>query len=238
MDRVKRNILLFSLSMLFFSCRTAKMLELGTLKIEKKELLYQDDFKDNLSKWVIEKESIGNSKVFTENDQLVIDVAGGATIWFKKKIKRNNILIQYNRTVILQNGENDRLSDLNQFWMAEDPQNSNLFTRSGSFQEYDSVRMYYAGIGGNRNTTTRFRKYHGNGERELIFDLKAEEYLLQPNKTYFIQIVVLDEVSKVFVDGKEFFSYTDNNPLMEGNFGFRTVQSHQEIDNFKIFALN
>ncbi|MCG9970014.1 DUF6250 domain-containing protein [Christiangramia crocea] len=237
---MRRYIWIFCLSVVcfFVSCKSQNLVKLGSFNVEKNSLLYQDSFENGLDKWVVEKESVGNSEVFTENDRLIIDVGGGATVWFHEKIDSPNILIQYDRTVIINNGENDRLSDLNQFWMAKDLGNKNLFTRSGSFREYDSLRMYYAGIGGNRNSTTRFRKYHGDGERELIHDLKTEKYLLEPNKSYFVQILVLDGVTKVFVNGEEYLSYLDKDPLTEGYFGFRTVQSHQKIDDFKVFSIN
>jgi rhamnogalacturonan endolyase len=167
---------------------------------------------------------------------LIIDVDDGATAWFNKKLF-GNILIEYHRKVIVNDGPNDRLSDLNQFWMATDPRQENVFTRSGIFKEYDSLRLYYAGIGGNTNSTTRFRKYQGNGERTLSFDLQDEDHLLQPNKTYLIQLVVYNGTTKVFVDGEQYFSFTDDAPLTEGYFGFRTVKSHQEIDDFKVNAL-
>ncbi|MEG8947011.1 DUF6250 domain-containing protein [Rosettibacter firmus] len=203
---------------------------------EKSELLYEDNFDKDLSNWIIETKSSPHSKVEIKNGELVIDVEHGTTVWFNKKLS-GNILIEYTRKVIVNNGYNDRLSDLNQFWMATDPRNENLFTRKGSFSEYDSLRLYYAGIGGNNNTTTRFRKYQGNGERTLLIDFQDKEHLLQPNKTYFIQIVVYNNTTKLFVDGKEYFTFTDSDPLTEGYFGFRTVKSHQVIDNFKVYRL-
>ena len=82
-----------------------------------------------------------------------------------------------------------------------------------------------------------FRKYQGNGERTLLFDCQDKQHLLQPNKTYFIQLVVYNGTTKVFVDGEQYFSFTDDEPLTEGYFGFRTVESHQEIDDFKVYRL-
>jgi hypothetical protein len=121
----------------------------------------------------VEKEPIGASEVYLENNKMSIDVGGGATVWCKIKLKMRIFLFNIPESDY-GGGENDHLSDLNQFWMAEDPLRSDRFTRSGSFREYDSLRMYYAGIGGNRNTATRFRKYPGNGDRELIFDFSAD----------------------------------------------------------------
>ncbi|MFH0988768.1 MAG: DUF6250 domain-containing protein [bacterium] len=202
----------------------------------KEQLIYQDNFDRGIKNWVVETSHSPNSKVESKDGKLIIDVEHGATVWFNKKLS-GNILIEYHRKVIMNNGHNDRLSDLNQFWMATDPRQENLFTRSGTLAEYDSLRLYYAGIGGNSNTTTRFRKYRGNGERNLLTDLQDERHLLQPNKTYLIQLVVHNGTTKVFVDGEQYFSFKDDEPLTEGYFGFRTVESHQEIDDFKIYRL-
>lgn len=203
---------------------------------QKGKLLYQDNFDDGMTNWVVETPESSYSKVGIENGKLVVDVDHGATVWFNKKLS-GNILIEYYRKVVMNNGHNDRLSDLNQFWMATDPRKDNVFTRSGTFSEYDSLRLYYAGIGGNTNSTTRFRKYQGDGERTLLFDLQDEHHLLQPNKVYLIQLVVHNGTTKVFVDGEQYFSFTDDQPLTAGYFGFRTVKSHQEIDDFKMYRL-
>lgn len=205
-------------------------------QFQKNKLLYQDNFDHGMNNWVVETPSSPYSNIGTKNGKLVIDVDHGATVWFNKKLS-GNILIEYHRKVVVNNGQNDRLSDLNQFWMATDPRKENLFTRSGAFSEYDSLQLYYAGIGGNSNSTTRFRKYQGNGERTLLFDFQNNQHLLQPNKNYLIQIVVYNGTTKVFVEGEQYFSYTDAKPLTEGYFGFRTVKSHQEINGFKVYRL-
>ncbi|MDH7604984.1 MAG: DUF6250 domain-containing protein [Melioribacter sp.] len=205
-------------------------------QFEKGELLYEDNFDNDLSNWVVETKSSPYTKVEVKDGKLIIDVEHGATVWFNKKLS-GNILIEYNRKVIVNNGYNDRLSDLNQFWMATDPRRENLFTRDGTLADYDSLRLYYAGIGGNYNTTTRFRKYEGNGERTLIFDFQDQDHLLKPNKNYLIQIVVYNGTTKLYVDGEEYFSFTDKEPIKEGYFGFRTVKSHQEVDDFKVYRL-
>ena len=203
---------------------------------EKDELLFEENFEEDLSQWVVETGYSPDANAGIKDGKLVIDVDRGATVWLKEELS-GNILIEYDRKVIMEDGENDRLSDLNQFWMARDPKNANLFTRDGNFGEYDSLRMYYFGIGGNTNSTTRFRKYAGNGDRILIHDLEEEEYLLEPNKIYHVKTVVYDGVTKVYVDDKEFFSYEDEEPLLEGYFGFRTTESRHEIDNMKIYSL-
>ena len=137
----------------------------------------------------------------------------------------------------MANGKNDRLSDLNQFWMASDPRNNNLFTRNGIFEAYDSLKLYYVGMGGNTNSTTRFRKYEGDGNRTLLGEHTDAPHLLAANKEYFIQITIINGETRFFVDGQEYFHFKDPNPLTEGYFGFRTVQSRQLIDDFKIYAI-
>jgi len=200
------------------------------------ELLFTDNFDKNLSNWKVETDTLFNTKVEIENNKLIIDVDCGATIWLNKKLS-GNLLIEYKRKVLIEGGINDRLSDLNQFWMANDPENSNIFTRNGTFAQYHTLKLYYFGIGGNTNTTTRFRKYLGDGERYLLEDLREKQYLLQPNKTYVIKTIIYNGMTKVYVDNKEYFSFLDKEPLKTGYFGFRTTESRQEIDDFKIYSL-
>jgi len=198
---------------------------------------YEKPFTDKTleNDWVFE--TVEDSEpLSTRNNRVFIDVRKGATLWLNKKLS-GNMLIQYNRKVIIEKGKNDRLSDLNQFWMATDPNNPNLFTRNGTFEAYDDLSMYYAGIGGNYNTTTRFREYLGHSEKPLITDHSAIEYMLEPNKEYLVQTLIYNGVTKLIVNGKTYFTYEDTTPLTTGYFGFRTTFSHHEISNFKIVYL-
>jgi hypothetical protein len=199
------------------------------------KLLYHDQFNSGLNNWVVEKPSTTDSVLVADNS-LIIDVNGGTTVWFNKKIK-GNVYIEYKRKVIMANGKNDRLSDLNTFWMANDPTSKNPFTRSGNFKEYDSLLLYYVGVGGNTNSTTRFRKYDGKGERNLLAEYLDADHLLQPNKEYTIGITVYNGKTSFAIDGIEYFSLTDPQPIKTGYFGFRTVHSRQEIRDFKVYRL-
>lgn len=204
---------------------------------QQEKILYEDDFTGGPENWVVETPEKEGSRVEVRDGRLLIDVSDGATVWFREKLS-GNIAVEYERKVIMEGGNNDRLSDLNMFWMAKDPENpDDLFTRSGVFAEYHELSQYYAGIGGNENTTTRFRKYQGDGERTLLQEYTDEAHLLKPNHTYRVRITVRDGTTRVFVDGEEYFSYEDPEPLTEGYFGFRTVMSRQEIDHFKIYRL-
>lgn len=203
---------------------------------KKGKLIYKDNFEKNLSKWVIESPAEQNPTIGTSNGKLVIEVTGGATAWFNKKLS-GNYLIEFNRKVVMSGGERDRLSDLNMFWAASDPKSADLFTRTGVLEEYDSVRMYYVGMGGNSNSTTRFRKYEGDGERRLLGEYLDEKHMLKPNKEYLVQIVVYNGTTELYIDGQKFFGYVDPAPLSTGYFGIRTTKSHQLVDDFKVYKL-
>src|SRR5436853_129381 len=114
------------------------------LKSETKTVLYQVEFDKALdsTNWEVEMDPGDDAKVFSKNKKLTIDSPYGVTVWFKKQLD-GNIIIEYDWKVILEGGKNDRLSDLNQFWMATDPHNKNLFTRQGKFADYDSLSLYY-----------------------------------------------------------------------------------------------
>lgn len=199
-------------------------------------MLHQDRFDGPLTQWLMEVEPKPGSAVRTENGELVLDVAGGATAWFRQPLS-GNYLIRFKRKVVMAGGANDRVSDLNMFWMARDPSTPNLFTRSGKFEEYDSVRMYYAGVGGNSNTTTRLRRYDGRGAKLLLREHLDKAHLLEGNREYAVAIAVVDGCTSVTVDGQTVFSYRDPQPLTEGYFGFRTTWSRQQIDDFEVRRL-
>ncbi|TDH25639.1 methyltransferase [Segetibacter sp. 3557_3] len=204
----------------------------------KQRLVYSDNFSKDLdtSKWQVEIAPVGNSSVYTRKGRLVLDTKGGVTVWFKHQLTGNN-RIEFTRTVLVDTGINDRLSDLNMFWMATDPRNDREIRRDGVLESYDSLRLYYLGMGGNSNSTTRFRKYEGNGQRTLLQEYTNREHLLEPNKQYHVVISVKCKQIQVIVNGKMIVDYTDEKPLRSGYFGFRSTKSRQAIDNFKVHHL-
>jgi rhamnogalacturonan endolyase len=202
------------------------------------KLIYSTDFSGQLDKkeWITEIEPKAPATVYTEKSSLILDTRGGVTVWLNKRLT-GNIRIEYDRTVLMEGGANDRNSDLNQFWMATDPRNTNLFTRSGALASYDSLSLYYVGMGGNSNSTTRFRKYNGKGERQLLQEYTDTAHLLQPNITYHITTIVKGDETSFWVNGKLYFSYKDASILKEGYFGFRSTKSRQAITNLKVYQL-
>ena len=204
------------------------------------ERVFEDNFAGDLGHWTSELEKPGIVRAI--DGTLEIDVPGGCTVWLKRHLS-GPVLISYDATMIAAGGANDRVSDLNCFWMARDARSPNdLFAtrRSGVFSDYDQLRCYYVGHGGNSNTTTRFRRYIGEkGNRPLRpeHDLTAPEFLLKPNVSQNIQLVAAGSIVEYFRDGHRLFTYDDPAPYTAGWFGFRTVTSHFKIRNFTIHRL-
>ena len=166
----------------------------------------------------------------------VIATAGG-TVWYKNKLQ-GNIMITYNATVVDAGGKNDRVSDMNTFWMATNPISENSINQTGKFESYDNLHLYYAGIGGHDNETTRFRKYTGKGQKEVLKEYTDKEHLLVGNQKYAIKIIVNNGLVQYFVNDNLFWEYKDDSPYKEGYFGFRTYISHQIYEDFKVYQLN
>ncbi len=230
--KVPRRALLFWLA--FCGAAMADPAPLG----ERGRLIFSDDFKQALdpATWVAEIEAKPGSTVRTENGHLVLDTAGGVTVWLNRRLN-GNFLIEYRRRIVLQGGANDRLSDLNQFWMATGAGGGSPLGRNGAFESYDALSLYYFGIGGNGNTSTRLRKY-GDGQRVLLQERLDAEHLLKPNHDYLVQTLVKDGRSTVYVDGQLLFEHRDESPLREGWFGLRSTWSRQQVGALRIYALD
>ena len=192
--------------------------------------------------WIIEQQP-GGKVDFTNNIMEITD-AKGCTVWFKHKLQAP-ITIEYDVTVISNNGPFDRVSDLNCFWMANDPKNPTDFfkeskNRQGLFPKYHELTQYYVGYGGHDNTKTRFRRYDGNSERPLLpeHDLSDKKFMIVPNKKLHITLIVNKTQVKYIRDGEIIFEMKDNNPYSSGYFGLRTVENHMKVENLKITALN
>lgn len=204
-------------------------------------LIHRDDFRDGLSKWVVEAERPG--RIEARGGVLDVDVRAGATLWFRAPLE-GPVAIEYMVTPVSEGGPNDAVSDVNCFWMATDtrvPSGDVLARpRSGAFAEYDELRTYYAGIGGNRNSTTRFRRYIGRrDDRPLLaqHDLSAPADLLVPNRPLYIRLVADGSNIELLRDGRTLFRLDDPEPYGRGHFGFRTTKSHLRFEAFRVWRL-
>jgi hypothetical protein len=208
------------------------------LAADENRTLHRDDFTSGPRLWAVEQMPGGS--VRTHDGALVIEGPGGCTVWFREKLT-TPVEISYELTAVSKGGPHDRVSDVNCFWMATDPKVPNVMPtgRSGKFEDYDSLRTYYVGMGGHNNTATRFRRYAGDGTKPLLpeHDLGDKKFLLVPNKPYRIRVIARDGVAEYWRDGEKIFSFHDPAPLTSGWFGFRTVKSHLEIRNFRVDRL-
>jgi hypothetical protein len=221
--------MLFVSVLLFFNNANAQL-----------KILYSDVL-NNDANWIIEQQP--NGKVNVENGKMEIVDAKGCTVWFKNLLE-GNLKIEYDVVVINQNGPFDRVSDLNCFWMANDPNNPDDFfkeskQRAGHFPNYHHLKLYYVGYGGHNNSKTRFRRYDGNLDRPLLpeHDLSEKKYLIVANKKMHIEILVKDNYTSFKRDGEVILEMNDSSPYTSGYFGFRTVENHMKVENFKITKL-
>jgi hypothetical protein len=188
--------------------------------------------------WVVEQMP-GGRVAFTDGGIEIWD-RGGCTVWYRREL-RAPVEIRYEAMVVDEGRPGDRVSDLNCFWMATDPRHpADLFAtgngRTGAFKTYDDLRLYYVGYGGNGNTTTRFRRYAGDGTKPLRpeDDLSAAKFLLEANRWYRISLDARDGRARFFRDGEKVFDVPDAQFLDRGWFGVRTVSSHLRIRNVRI----
>lgn len=204
-------------------------------------LLHEEDFSTGLSRWSVEAER--PARVRASRGRLDVDAPAGVTLWFRARLE-GPVAIELAITAVQEGGPNDSVSDANFFWMATDPAapaGSVLERpRSGRFGDYDTLLTYYAGLGGNRNTTSRFRRYVGRrDERPLLsrHDLSAASELLVPNREMQIRLVAAGERIALIRDGRVVFQLDDPAPYRRGHFGLRTTQSHLRVRRMRIWRL-
>jgi hypothetical protein len=209
----------------------------GPATTRQADVIYANDFRHGLADFVIEQEQ--PTIVRAEGGVLRIDAPAGITVWLKQKLT-GPVVIEYDATAIKADGPNDRVSDLNCFWMADGPQrDGNLLAtpRSGKFADYDTLTTYYVGYGGNMNTTTRFRRYVGQANHRPLRpgdEFTDADHLLKPNVSVHLKLVADGGRVEYWRDNERLFAIDDPQPYRDGWFGFRTVKSHLEIRNLII----
>lgn len=201
-----------------------------------------DRFRGNdLSRWRIEAEP--GARISARNGILDIEAADGATLWYARALT-GPLAIDYEVMAVLAGGPHDAVSDVNAFWMARDPAVSGgsvlARPRDGRFASYDRLETYYVGIGGNRNTTTRMRRYVGRaGDRPLLpqHDRGDIAAMLVPNRWMHIRLIANGNEIGVERDGRRLFTMHDPAPYRRGWFGLRTTRSHLRVRNIRITPL-
>lgn len=189
--------------------------------------------------WVIESEP--GSRVSVRNGVMDIDSPAGISVWLRHRIE-GPVEISFDAIAIAAGGPNDHVSDLNVFWMATNIDGTAPYTRprGGRFAAYNDLLTYYVGLGGNRNTTSRFRRYIGDVElRPLLpeHDLSSADALLVPNRKQTITLIADRNTIEYKRDGRVLFRLNDESPYTSGWFALRTTQSHLRIEELRIRPL-
>jgi hypothetical protein len=190
--------------------------------------------------WRVESEA-PDYRVTFSGDTCEITAPKGLTLWRKEKMHQD-MTVEYDVYVT-----NDRLSDMNCFWMASDPKAKDIWARekwrNGIFLRCYTLQMYYLGYGGNYNKTTRFRRYNGDeagvddaSKRPAILkEYTDADHLLKPDHWYHVKVESKQNHTRFFIDGECIVDYFDPQPLTSGWFGFRTTLSRTRITNFKSY---
>ena len=207
-------------------------------------VLYEDTFDvADTSAWVVESETTANFLTSVSDGALVLDVPSGITVW-NTTLFKGNVMFEFDVTVVKAGGKNDRVSDLNCFWMATDPEfPDDFFRRSswrgGKFWNYYSLNLYYVGYGGHNNTKTRMLRYDADipPPPPIIKEYDDPSHLIEPNKQNSIRIMCFESRVLYFFNGEKIFDFTDEEPYREGYFGFRTTQNHMKIHHFRVSSL-
>lgn len=228
--------------MVWGACSSPKKSDTGPYEVG--PVLYEDSFnRADTTAWVIESETPADLETLVFDGALDIDVPRGITIWNTTRFK-GNVMFEFDVTVVAGGGGNDRVSDLNCFWMATDPQFPNRFFersawRGGKFWNYYSLNLYYVGYGGHDNTKTRMRRYDAGipPPPPILKEYDDPTHLIQPNKTNSVRIVCFESRVLYFFNGEKIFDITDDNPYKEGYFGFRTTQNHMKVHHFRVSSI-
>ena len=198
--------------------------------------------------WTVESES-KDYRVTFRGDTCELLAPKGLTLW-RKQAMTTDMVVEYDAQVVDEGQQGDRVSDLNIFWMASDPQHKDIWSRQqwrqGIFVRCYTLQMYYLGYGGNYNSTTRFRRYDGD-ERgvdsvayrpAILKEYTDGDHLLRANHWYHVKIESTGGRTRFYMDGQLLVDYLDPTPLRRGWFGFRTTLSRTRITNFQIKAID
>ncbi|WBO23739.1 DUF6250 domain-containing protein [Sphingomonas abietis] len=197
-----------------------------------------DDFRHGLAHWRAEAEA--PAQITAQGGILDIVAPKGLTLWYDRPLT-GPVEIDYDVEAVAEGGVDDAVSDVNAFWMASDADDPGAThpprPRSGRFADYDDLRTYYVGIGGNRNSTTRLRRYVGQaGDRPILpgNDRRDAAALLQPNRWMHIRLIADGHRVAVLRDGKMLFGLDDDAPYRHGYFALRTTASHLRVRRLRI----
>jgi Domain of unknown function (DUF6250) len=223
----------------------------------------RDDFQDGLAQWRLEAQDARAEvrvEVSTTGGVLDIQTPAGLSLWWRQPIA-GDYAVRFTAEALPAPATAGpqlagRLSDLNMFWNATEPDGAAPRHRSGAFASYDSLRAYYVGFGANGNRSTRLRWYDGSGARHLLNGWAdaaeatpqdrqgpmTDAVRLRPGQPRVIQLVsraptAADPVHlRWWADGRLLFEQALPAPMLGGYFALRTTASRLQIRSFRVLA--
>ncbi len=221
------------------------------------QVLAEDNFRQGLQHWRLEAQD-PRSVVKAEAGVLDIQTPAGLSLWWRAPLQ-GDVAIGFSATPLpapaTAGGLAGRVSDLNMFWNASEADSSSPRQRDGAFASYDSLQAFYVGFGANGNSTTRLRRYDGQGQRELL-DGWADgaeaspadrQGPMQPHTRLRVgEAVQVWLVSRSptaddpahgrwWANGRLLFTLTAP-PLPAGAFAWRTTASRWQLRDFRVLG--
>lgn len=205
---------------------------------------------ETLPGWYVEAEDEDSKVTVLADGTIDIIAPKGLTLWHSEQLA-GNVIIDYDARIVVDSLCQEpwnRLSDLNCFWMATDPDadGGNVLLgapqRNGVFLNQYALKMYYVGYGGNHNKTTRFRRYDGDKRGitvaehrpAILREYTDQLHLLKENKWYHVRLEQVNGWVSCVIDDEVLVDYLDSAPYTQGYFGFRTTKAHAQLKNLKI----
>ncbi|MGS0527242.1 DUF6250 domain-containing protein [Zobellia nedashkovskayae] len=121
-SKIVASLVLISVSMIVRA--QEEQVKINDTFTAKASLMYLDSFELGLENWKVEQMPGGT--VGLKDGKMEITDVSGCTVWLNKEFT-GPLMITYEAYVIDEGGPQDRVSDLNCFWMAKDMENPDDF---------------------------------------------------------------------------------------------------------------
>lgn len=212
-------------------------------------VLGADDFQHGLAAWRIEAQQPAQTEVSAEGGVLRWATPAGLSLWWRRPL-RSPWRVRFTATALpappSAGAQAGRVSDLNLFWHATEPDGREPTPRSGAFASYDSLQLDYLGFGANSNRSTRLRHYPGDGRRLIVDgwadppDAEAADRQgpmtpatrLQAGEPLAVELQSAAGRTQVRV--RSVLLFDQPTPLQQGWFALRSTASRFEIRDFHI----
>ena len=208
----------------------------------KTEILYQSTFDTDLSDWILEPSPKNDHQAEIVDGTLLLATKGGQTCWLDRRFD-GNIAVEYHVTVPSEGYPHTRVSDINQYFMAVDPDSPEAesptpTTKYSGPDYYKKFRMYYCGMGVYNNQYTGFRRCDGNGEYPLVEECSRPACLIPADTVCFVECIRFSDRVTFKLNDSVVIDYRDQQAFELGFFGFRNYKSAKLIHDITVYRLD